>query len=221
MSRRPGHPFKAVLPAALGFGVVLGGCRRSLPPAEFLKAYHEEYASEVQRGEYTFTIIPLTDEYLAARTASAFSDANSAPGIPAGSSDPSEAPSKGLRISLRIELSRPTGGPDDQRKDLLNGAMLNGPGAFAKRRRFLENEVSTLASLECGDRRFRPAAYRFSPGIGFPAVHGFLFLFSPEKDIGDFGAAGCRFSLKDIGIGTGTVEARLREQGNLTLRIRK
>lgn len=199
--------------AAAGILWILVGCQRALLPGEFVKAYRHEYGSEFLSEDYKVTVLPLTDVFLAARVAAEDSGNRAAP-LAAGNLE------KGIRISVQIEQRKPASGPEDLSKDLLNGALLQGTEAFVARRHFLENEVSAYGSLECGGQRFQPLAYRFSRGIGFPAVHSFLFLFDPEKDGRRIPDADCRFSLKDIGIGTGTVEAALRKPGRLTLKTR-
>jgi hypothetical protein len=215
MNRRAHAPVPArfrALALVCALVCVLGGCRKTLPPGEFVEAYRKEYGSEFLRGDYKITVLPLSDAYLAARLA--LYDSGGRP-VPTAAAD-----KNGMRISVQVELRESGGGPEDQRKDILNGALSQGADAFSKRRRFLDNEVAAYASLECDQERYRTVAYRFSPGIGFPAVHSFLFLFTPEKGGKAVSPAHCRFDLKDIGMGFGALEAPIPETGRYILKKR-
>lgn len=196
----------------LALCIVLAGCNRSLPRKAFVEAYETEAASETLAGDFKVTVLPLTPEYLAARVM----DSTLAPEKLHSETD---AYRKAHYVSMQITLRHPTGGPDDVQKDLLNGALSRGEAEFRKRLHFLENQVSAYASLQCGGDGIKPVSYRFQRGYGFPAIHNFLFLFPKENKGQLVELRRCRFSLKEIGLGSGTLEFPLRSNSRLALKL--
>lgn len=195
----------------LGAASLLLGCDRKLPPGEFLKAYEEKGLVQSLAGDYRFTALLMSTDYMFARQ---FGDA------PSGSQQPMESFRKAIYVSVNVTLANPTGDPEDLKKDLLNGALYQGQEAFRKRLDFLLNRLSPYVRLETADgSSLEPVTYRFSRGYVFGGGHSFVFLFPAAKDGKKVVSEGANLVLKDFGLNTGTVRIKIHRPSSIALKV--
>lgn len=196
----------------LSLVLLLGACKQSLPPQAFLKAYSEQATVSTIHGDYRITLLQMSPDYLTA------GEMDSADGEKELKSL-HEGYQNAIYISLKISCAKPTGGPEDIRKDFLNGALINGQEAFSQRLQFLESGMGALFRLELEDGRLIPLkTYRFNRGYALGGGHSFVLLFPNQFDGHPIRAERGSLVLQEFGLSTGTLKIQVKKAPNIALK---
>lgn len=204
------YPKPAIL-VAIFLPTILMGCKREQPFREFISRYEKEMGSTVEKGDFRFTSLYESPEYILARKIAVGDVLES--GVP-------EYTTQGIRILLHIRLSDFSGGIGDAHKDPLFSSALSGADALADRMKLFQFGLGQYFYLEDGrGRKVNPLTYHFSRNPTANGACSFLFLF-PDRiegeklDPGKFEAV-----LRDFGLKTGTIRMKVKRETDLNLKV--
>ena len=207
----PGIPWKWIALLILLTGI--SGCKRGLPPGEYVSAYEKAALQSIENGEYRMNLLYQSAEYVIARELHRGAR-------PVEAESMARRYAEGIFVAMSVLPSELTGTPDDIRKDLLNASLQEGEARFRQKLAYLQNGLREKVRLEDAQGRTIPlTTYSYSRNFGIGTSNTFLFAFPSRYQGRKIDIDDLVLVIEDFGWNAGVVRTRLKNPGSLTLRV--